>query len=198
MATVMPYFGLGIPYKDKPTLNMPKHYFVDLATWHQIHRLYEPKILRDIADLKLLMQEIQPIERLLTLLKQKDGHRLAGLVEQAKIDLSEQSEAVIDLSFLNREKVSADPITHKAKQADMAGAIDYDVQRVFNAVNETLTQSGIKKSDIHTIFTTGGSTALPSVKSLVQSTFPDASWVSGDLFNSVGKGLVLEAAKRYR
>jgi hypothetical chaperone protein len=198
MATVMPYFGLGVAYKDKPTLTMPKHYFVDLATWHQIHRLYEPKIVRDIADLKLLMQEVAPLERLLTLLTQKDGHRLAGLVEQAKIDLSEHSEAAIDLSFLNRELQSDESIIHRANQPEMNAAIGHDVQRVFAAVDETLSQSGIAKSYIQTIFTTGGSTALPSVRALVQSTFPDAKWVSGDLFNSVGKGLVLEAARRYR
>ncbi|MFT7290170.1 MAG: putative chaperone protein, partial [Reinekea sp.] len=34
-------------------------------------------------------------------------------------------------------------------------------------------------------------------RALIQSQFPDANWVSGDLFNSVGKGLVLEAQRRY-
>ena len=198
LATVMPYFGLGVPYKDKPNISMPKHYFVDLATWHQIHTLYEPNVLRDIADLRLSMQRAEPIDRLLTLLKQKDGHRLAGKVEQAKIDLSMGPTAVLDLAFLNRDVVVGDDIEHVATQAELADAIANDVGRVFAAVDETLVQSGIQKQQINTIFTTGGSTALPSVKALVQSQFPEAKWVSGDLFNSVGKGLVLEAHRRYR
>lgn len=198
MATVMPYFGLGVAYKDKPTLAMPKHYFVDLATWHQIHRLYEANVLRDIADLRLSLQQVTPIDRLLTLLKQKDGHRLAGLVEQAKIELSNQPSTEINLDFLNREVDTGDIIIHTAHQAELADAVEHDVEKVFNAVDETLVQSGLKKEAIQTIFTTGGSTALASVKTQVKSKFPQAKWVSGDLFNSVGKGLVLEAARRYR
>jgi len=197
LATVMPYFGMGVPYKDKPNLNMPKHYYVDLATWHQIHILYEPKVLRDLADLRLLMNQSAPVERLITLLKQKDGHRLAGQIEQAKIDLSERMETVIDLGFLNRNEANSDSFSQSATREALDEAIHSDVTKVFSAVDDTLKQAGIKVSDINTIFTTGGSTALPSVKQLIKHSFPKANWVSGDLFNSVGKGLVLEAQRRY-
>ena len=198
MATMMPFFGLGVPYKDKPTIAMPIHYFVDLATWHRIHTLYDPKVIRDIADLRLSMQQVEPIDRLLTLLKQKDGHRLAGQIEQAKIDLSSASHTQLDLAFLNRDGVVTADVTHTATAQDLEDAIATDVGRVFAAIDETLVQSGLDKQQINTVFTTGGSTALPSVKALVQQRFPAANWVSGDLFNSVGKGLVLEAQRRYR
>ncbi|WP_320824091.1 Hsp70 family protein [Reinekea sp.] len=197
LATVMPHFGLGVPYKDKPNLAMPIHYYVDLGTWHRIHSLYDPKVLRDLADLRLNMAQPDAIARLIRLLKQKDGHRLAGQVEQAKIDLADRQETDIDLSFLNRDSGSGDTLAHPVNRARLDAAIQTDVDRVFAAVAETLAQAGIGKAAINTIFTTGGSTALPSVRALIQSQFPDANWVSGDLFNSVGKGLVLEAQRRY-
>ena len=197
LATVMPHFGLGVPYKDKPNLAMPIHYYVDLGTWHRIHSLYDPKVLRDLADLRLNMAQPDAIARLIQLLKQKDGHRLAGQVEQAKIDLADRQETQIDLSFLNRDSGSGDVLAHPVNRARLDAAIQSDVDRVFAAVAETLAQAGIGKGAINTIFTTGGSTALPSVRALIQSQFPDANWVSGDLFNSVGKGLVLEAQRRY-
>ena len=195
LATVMPLLGMNVRYKDKPTLSMPKHYFVDLATWHRIHWLYEPKVLRDVADLRLQMREREPIDRLMSVLKNKAGHRLAGEVERAKIDLSQVDETQLDLSFLlDTEDGGPQPTATKATMND---AIADDVDRVFRTIDETLVQSGLAKGDIQTIFTTGGSTALPTIRSMIRSRFPDAKWVSGDLYNSVGKGLALEARRRY-
>lgn len=198
LATVMPLLGLGLPYKDKPAISMPKHYYYDLATWHQIHNLYEPQVIRDIADLRLRMQSKAPIDRLLSVLKQKDGHRVAGRVEQAKIDLAGSPATEIELDFLAGTSDASDLQCCKADASTLHDAIENDVSRVFNAVDETLSQAGISAAEIDTIFTTGGSTALPSVKQLVKQQFGSANWVAGDLFNSVGKGLALEADRRYR
>lgn len=195
LANVMPLLGMNVCYKDNPTLSMPKHYFVDLATWHRIHWLYEPKVLRDVADLRLQMLERAPIDRLLEVLKNKAGHRLAGEVERAKIELSDVNETQLDLTFL-RDSMDT-PLQSTATRSSMNEAIADDVDRVFRTVDETLVQSGLTKSDIQTIFTTGGSTALPTIRNMIQSRFSDAKWVSGDLYNSVGKGLALEARRRY-
>lgn len=195
LATVMPWLGMDVRYKDMPTLSMPNHYYVDLATWHRIHWLYEPKVLRDIADLRLRMQEREPIDRLLSVLKNKAGHRLAGEVERAKIDLSEKQDTELDLAFLTESEEEA--LRQSATRATLDEAIAYDVDRVFQTVDETLLQAGLVNGDVQTIFTTGGSTALPTIRTMIRSRFPDAKWVSGDLYNSVGKGLVLEAQRRY-
>lgn len=195
MAKVMPHLGLALTYKDKPTLKLPRHYFVDLATWHRIHNLYDPKIMQDLNELRLNVFDKEPLERLLAILKKKDGHRLAGLVEQAKIALSSSRHAELALDFIDVDDDLPAPI--QLNQTDLKEAIESDVEKVFHAVNETLRQAGLAKDQIQTIFTTGGSTALPSVKQWISTSFPDAKWVSGDLFNSVGKGLVLEAARRY-
>ena len=64
-------------------------------------------------------------------------------------------------------------------------------------MDETLHQAGISHQQVNTVFTTGGSTALPMVKACIDKTFPSARQVSGDLYNSVGSGLLVEALKRY-
>ena len=174
MATVMPHLGLNLTYKDKPTLKLPRHYFVDLATWHRIHWLYEPNILRDLNDLRLNVHDKAPLDRLLALLKKKDGHRLAGAVEQAKIELSESEHTSLVLDFLEEDVEQVEPI--ELNRPTLRDAIADDVTKVFNAVDETLVQASVAKSSIQTIFTTGGSTALPSVKHLIADHFPDAKW----------------------
>jgi hypothetical chaperone protein len=200
MATVMPHFGLNSYYIENPTLKMPRHYYVDLATWHRIHLLYDANILRDISELARDSQDKQAMLRLGQLLKNKQGHRLAASVEQAKIDLSQHNETNIDLSYLvslTNNASNEEPIQSKASQEDLANAIEADVNKVFAAIDDTLVQAGLKASQIDTLFTTGGSTALPSVKKLISQKFSHAKWVSGDLFNSVGKGLLLDAQRRY-
>jgi hypothetical chaperone protein len=192
LATVMPHLGLGLRYKDKPDLSIPRHYFVDLATWHRIHLLYDAKVLRDLDDLMLRVQSREQLLNLRSLLQKKDGHRLAASVEQNKIDLSESSTAELDLSFIEASITSI-----STSQQNLADAIAVDVEKVFHAVDETLQQANLTHAQVQTVFTTGGSTALPSVKQLVQSRFPEAKWVGGDLFNSVGKGLLYEASRRY-
>ncbi|WP_428244307.1 Hsp70 family protein [Gynuella sp.] len=193
LATVMDQFGMHVQYKDKPGVEMPKHFYVDLATWHRIHLLYSRETLWGLQDLRLRMAETRPIDRLLQLIKQKDGHRLAALVEQAKIDLSALPQTEIPLAFLEESPSLSCQVTGH----QLSDAIDHDLQRVFQAINETLSQARLKPGDITTIFTTGGSTALHAVDHYIRSHFPKATCVQGDLFNSVGKGLVLEAQRRY-
>lgn len=193
MTSVMPEFGLNMAYRDKPNLAIPRHYFVDLATWHRIHHLYEPKVLRDIADLRRNVMAPTRLDQLLQVLKQKDGHRVAGLIEKAKIDLSGETQVPVAIDFLE----GFAPLQQNIQRQTLVDAIDADVKRVFAAIDETLDQAGVSAGDIQTIFTTGGSTALPSIRTLIEQRFPTARRVHGDLFNSVGKGLVLEAQKRY-
>ena len=198
LASVMDRFGMRVPYKDNPAMEMPKHFYVDLATWHRIHLLYEAKTLRDLTELKNRMMDKEPIDRLLSLLKQKDGHRLAGLIEQAKIDLSSQTKTTIDLEFLNRLEWVTDKTECPVDQRTLEQAIYQDVEKVLATIDETLIQAQIKPEQIQTIFTTGGSTALPMVQKQIRQRFSSTRQVQGDLFNSVGKGLLLEAQRRYR
>ena len=193
LASVMPEFGMYTQYKDKPGVEMPKHFYVDLATWHRIHLLYSRETIWELEDLKLRMADKRPLDRLLTLIRQKDGHRLAGLVEAAKIELSTEANTQVQLGFLQESP----PLSCHINQQQLAQAIHHDLDRVFQAISETLVQANLRTNAITTIFTTGGSTALGAVDQYIHKHFPEARRVHGDLFNSVGKGLVLEAQRRY-
>lgn len=189
--TIMHEFGMLAAYKDKPELNMPRHFYVDLTTWHRIHLLYERDAIRNLNELRIRCAEPEKLDALLRLLNQKDGHRLAQLVEQAKIELSNQKTTQIDLSFVLDNSVIA------LEQNQLNSAINNDVNKVFLAISETMTQAGISLDKVDTVFTTGGSTALPIVKHQIELMFPDADLVSGNLFTSVGRGLVTDAMKRF-
>lgn len=197
VATVMPEFGLGMPMADRPSMEMPSHYYFDLATWHKIHLLYTPAVMRELQRLRLTVSDKQKIDYLMELLNNREGHRLAALVEAAKIDLSTNFETTIDMQSLfpaNEDEMPANCIVTQQQLNDVLQA---DVDKIFIAVDETLKQAGLSTQDINTVFTTGGSTALTMIKSAINNKFPHAKIMEGDLYNSVGSGLLMESVKRY-
>ena len=197
MATVMPEFGLGVPYRDRPGLEMPSHFYWKLATWHQINLLYEREVRFALDDLRLVLRDKAPVDRLLALIKTRKGHQLAGLVEQAKIELSAAKDSAIALQALFEPDSELEASECLVSRAQLQDSLQADVEKIFRALDETLTQAGVSESDVDTVFTTGGSTALPMITNLIDAKFAHAERVGGDLYNSVGSGLLVEAIKRY-
>src|SRR5579871_990252 len=99
LAAVMPLLGLGTQLIEK-NLPMPNALYHELAAWATINFAYTYKNEREIADLVALASEPEKVERLLTLVQQRLGHRLAFAVEDAKIALSAEEGATVPLTFL--------------------------------------------------------------------------------------------------
>ncbi len=194
---IMPEFGMGMPLTDKPGLNMPGHYYFDLATWHKIHLLYVHSVLLELKHFRPVVSDKNRLDKLLELLTHRKGHQLAGLVEQAKIELSEAPEAVVNLESLfgDSAEVTIDNCT--LTQQQLQQSLQNDIEKIFSTLDETLKQAGLTHKNIDTVFTTGGSTALPMVQACIDAAFPDAQQIVGDLYNSVGAGLLMEAQLRY-
>ena len=214
MKSVMPQFGLGERMKDRPTLAMPSNYYFELATWHRIHLLYERSVLMELDNFRQQLQNRAPLEKLIQLLKRHKGHHLAALVEQAKIDLSTSAETTVELNQLFHDdsnnqrsnqtssqtsnKPASETASCRLSQEQLQQSLQTDIDNIFEALNVTLKQAGLTHTQIDTVFTTGGSTALPVVKACITDAFPQAQLVGGDLYNSVGSGLLMEARKRYK
>ena len=90
LAVVMPLLGLGTQLVKK-NLPMPNALYHQLAAWPTINFAYTYRNEREVADLVSLAREPEKVERLLTVLHQRLGHRVAFAVEDAKIALIEAS-----------------------------------------------------------------------------------------------------------
>ncbi len=196
--SIMPEFGMGMSMTDKPGLDMPGSYYFDLATWHKIHLLYDRRVLMELKNLRPIVSDKKRLDRLMELLMERKGHQLAGLVEKAKIELSSVNQTTIDLESLFVDSPAITIDNCNLTQAQLQESLTRDIERIFNTLQETLTQAGLTHQNIDTVFTTGGSTALPMVQACISSAFPDARLISGDLYNSVGTGLLMEAQLRYQ
>src|SRR4029078_1416974 len=90
---------------------MPQYLFHDLATWHKIPFLYTSDNLHYLRSIVLTADRPELLRRLIDILAHRNGHRIAGEVEAAKIALSENQAASFALPLdppVNVDVVRAD------------------------------------------------------------------------------------------
>ena len=190
IAEVMPHFGLGSPTADGKR-RMPVWYFNDMATWHRINTLYTPKIRRDVAGLEKEAAEPAKLARFGHLLEHRSGHRLAGAVEAAKIELSDADETLIRLKEPGLDLRA--PATRQAFEAATAEL----VARITGAIDAALSAAGVGAEAIETVILTGGGAQVPAVRAAAVSRFSHARIAQSDAFGSVGLGLAIDAARKF-
>ena len=188
--SVMPL--LGYRSRLKSSLEMPSNIFFNLATWHTINSAYTRQVYAEQRELSLEAQEPDKVARLLTLIDKRAGHWLANEVELGKIALSDQECATLRLDYL--QAGLAQGITRR----DFDAATEPLVGRVETTVNALLRDAGIAADAIDTILFTGGSSGIPRLRERIAALLPQARAVECDPFGSIGAGLAVEAARRYR
>lgn len=169
----------------------PNMLFTDLATWSKINFLYTPQVRADLIQLRRNSASPHLIDRLIRVIDEQAGHRLAMAVEGAKIDLGDQDAIELDLDWIESDlaaTITADLLRRAtASLADAIGALSLACIRT----------AGLQPSDIDAVFLTGGSTLLRNVREAILAAVPDARTIEGDRFGSVGLGLTLESSARY-
>ena len=190
IATVMRALGYGTPTKDGKR-NLPVSYFNDLATWQRINQLYSNKAMTDLRQIRQEAAEPHLVERMIDIVRHRQGHALAGRVEQAKIDLTTRPTTNIHLPLAG-EKVDI-----ALTQDRMNAAIAPATARIVETAASTVRDAGLVPAQIETLFLTGGSTAIPQMRDAIRALFPDARVVEGDVFGSVGLGLALDALRKF-
>lgn len=188
--SVMPHLGYGTKLKNG--LDVPKSEYYMLATWHLINFLYTQKNKAAVKSIYLDSTRRDLLSRFVEVLEHQKGHDIAARVEAAKILLSDARDAHIDLGFIE----SGWGID--CSQQDLAMATSRDVDRIVTTARQTVMQgAGLGVADIHTVFMTGGSTALPGFSEQIAKAFPEATLMQGDRFSSVAKGLGISAQRTY-
>ncbi|AZO34551.1 MULTISPECIES: Hsp70 family protein [unclassified Mesorhizobium] len=187
---VMPELGYLTRTKDHKR-NLPAAYFIDLATWQRINLVYTAKAMSDLRQIRYEAERADLVDRFIHVVEHRYGHAIAGLVERAKIALTDQSSAEVKVS-LPGARFAAE-ITRGGLEETIAN----DIERVTATVRQTIADAGVDASAITAVFLTGGSTAIPLAKREILSLVPQAAVIEGDMFGSVGLGLALDAQRKY-
>ena len=189
LAAVMPLLGLGTQLIEK-NLPMPNALYHELAIWQTINFAYTYRNERELAELVSLACEPEKVKRLLAVLRQRLGHRLAFAVEDAKIALSAEERVTVPLTFLEAG------LAITAPRAAFDRAIDSRMDRLHKTARACIAAAGLKREAIETIFLTGGSSRVPSVRAAIGRAAPSARLAGGSDLLSVALGLTQMARIR--
>lgn len=189
LANVMPLLGLGGVLRSGK--DVPSTQYVNLASWHTINLAYSKKAWEHFSYIRAEAVDRARIDRLLNLVKQREGHWLAMQVEEAKIALSHDDAKLMDLSRIETDT------SLSVSRAEFDAAVEGLVAKVESTVAGLLAQAGLSADAIDTVFFTGGSSRVPLLRHRVAALTPQARCVEGDLFGSIGTGLALDAARRF-
>jgi hypothetical chaperone protein len=182
LAAVMPLLGLGTQLIEK-NLPVPNALYHELAAWPTINFAYTYKNERELAVLVSLAGEPEKLERLLKVVRQRLGHRLAFTVEDAKIALSAEERAAMPLGFLEAG------LAISATRVDFDRAIEARINRLYKAASDCIAAAGLSAGAIDTIFLTGGSSRVPAVRAAIGRAAPSARLAGGSDLLSVALGL---------
>ncbi len=167
VAAVMPLLGLGTQLIEK-NLPMPNALYHELADWAKINFAYTYKNERELAGLVSRAGEPEKVERLLNVVRQRLGHRLAFAVEDAKIALSAKERAAVPLTFLEAG------LAITATRVDFDRAIEARIDRLYEAACDCIAAAGLRSAAVDTIFLTGGSSRVPAVRAAIGRAAPSA------------------------
>lgn len=191
--SIMPLLGKGSLMKSTngSYIEVPSSIYYDLTTWHLLSFLYSHKTINNLKQVYAAAKDKILIQRALDVLQKRLGHYLLSTVEKAKISLSQQTNLKVDLSVIeqNLELI----ITREQFELSCLRL----VSQLETTIGGALNQAGIKASDINSVFVTGGTTQIPSVYNCIKTLFPNAKYVTGDIFGSVGKGLAIQAQRTW-
>ncbi|AVS80087.1 heat-shock protein [Paracidovorax avenae] len=179
---VMPLLGLG--HHGPSGREVPSRIFFDLSTWHLIQWLYSPKALAEAKGLRPDYRDIRLHDRLMVVLSERWGHRLAQAVEQAKIDVSSSgAPAALPLGWVERG------LDATVTPASLADTLQQPLQEVVGCAAECLAAADLGARGVDALYLTGGSSALKPLRDALAVAFPGVPQVEGDLFGGVASGL---------
>jgi hypothetical chaperone protein len=183
---VMPL--LGLRHLGPKGREVPSKVFFDLSSWHLINWLYAQKAVRQAKELRTSYSDTRLHDRLMTVLEERHGHRIASEVEQGKIHGSiTDAEVAIDLSCIEPELAST------LSPADMTQQLAALLDNVVACAHGCVKRAGLRSGDLDAIYLTGGSSALRPFQRALRASFAGVPLIEGDLLGGVASGLAYAA-----
>ena len=177
---------LGFRHVGPTGREVPSRVFFDLSTWHLIQWSYSPRAVRDAQGLRTDYADARLHARLMQVLNERLGHRLANTVEQAKIAASlSGGDAPMVLDWI--EPGLGDAVTAQG----LAQFLAQPLEQVVACAQECAQLACLGPQGLDAIYLTGGSSALRPLRVALRVAFPDTPQLEVDLFGGVAAGLAI-------
>ncbi len=177
-------FGEGARYRHNG-LPVPSHLFSRLRTWQTILELNQPGLLSLIRRARAASDRPRELAALEMLVTRNYGFELFRSIEAAKITLSEDESALVELDLDDVD------IRRELSRGDFEAAIGAYVSEARRCVLATVAGAGCAPKDIAVVVTTGGSSLIPAFRRMLREALPRADLRASATFTSVAAGLAI-------
>ena len=170
---------------------IPNTYFVDAVSTNDVNAQQRFFSRRTLARLDRLLLEARLPERLVRLKSVQTGrltYRIVRSAELAKVALSDEQNAAIDLDYLEQGLLGV------TDRLEFAQACERLLVHLQGLVAEAVAAAG-RQPDV--IYLTGGMARATIVRNYLDREFPRAKFVDSDHFASVTEGLTLWAQRLF-
>lgn len=187
MKCIAPEMGLGT--EQTSGIPIPPLYYNDMVAVDDIPRLnafFDDDTGLEIAQTMSVAKEPEKLEKLLIVQEEKLSARLVNSSRMAKEMLSEKSDIVLPLKYIEPD------FNVTLSEADLKRSMIGWMARVKGLIKECLQQSS-EQPEI--LFITGGMSLSPIVQQEIKAMLPDLPIVTADAFKSISEGLSIQAQK---
>ena len=186
---VFPEIGEGVPLKSSRSLRetdtvFPFYQFAEyLLNWQTAYMVNQPHLIEAIFDgMRSSADESEKLERLWRLIRGNYAYSLLAASEEAKQRLAETSRTDIELPEIDLRV----PLDRSDLEAVLVPVLD----EIGIAIDTLLSGAGVAADDLDAVVTTGGSSQLIPVRSLLEDRFGDRV-VAFDYYRSIAAGLAI-------
>jgi len=186
---IAPHFGRTVKYKSMTgqTLDMPSNIVRTLCEWHKLPFTRTRETQRNLREIRRTADHPDQIDNLEYIIWENKGFAIFQTIEQAKKELSTEKEAII--RFHDRQIDIIETVT----RTEFETMLSEEIRTITSCVTRCLQTAGLKASRIDKVLLTGGSSYIPAIRNIFESTFGIEKVVVLDAFTSVAQGLALSA-----
>ena len=185
---VTPHFGRGATYDSwGKQIEVPDSLYRTICQWDQIVFLHNAKKLDLLWRLVGLSSDPPAFERFQSLIKENQGFALFQKIEAAKIALTTQASAPI---VFNHPRIPLDLRITRSEFNKNSASLTAEITGYLETF---LAKAGVTPASIETVFLTGGTSLIPSLRSQFVARFGQDKIRDGEEFTSVADGLALSA-----
>ncbi len=181
------YFGKGTKHKTMSGIihEMPSKYMTQLEKWHLIAFFKNRHDIEELNQIKRHSTSPHLISNLIQLIEDNLGYLVFQSIEKAKCELTTS-----DFCKLYFESLSM-KINEKITRKEFETIIGEDVSDITKTIKSIFKESATKEENVDFVFTTGGTSLVPAIRSELAHIFGADKVVAKEAFTSVAAGLCL-------
>ncbi len=185
-AKMFPRFGSKSRYGHS-SLPMPQFLFASITDWQNMYKLNDEETINWLLAVEACSNQPREIRALRCLIQRNYGYLVAREVEAAKKRLSFKPKTSIEIHAGDVQ------ISDMLKRSDFAHIVENSLQKMLDCIKDAEKKAQLKPEDIDCVLTTGGTSLVPAIRSMIGDRFGHDRLQQRSTFTSVAAGLAIVA-----